>query len=196
MTNQITGREKHDRRQEIVQAAFEVLSAKGMERASIKEIALRARVAPGLVHYYFKDKEELLAAVVREVSTQFADTMRKLREATPARNFPDAVLSPVRDRVRELPGQYRMRFDLYAAGLRNRVLLRELRAMLLEARNGIGESLRQYYGADHAPVDVASLASVLFAAFDGLALQYLVDPDFDLDAAYAALSAMLKGLHI
>lgn len=193
MTNQSSEKTKHDRRQEIIEAAFEVLSAKGMERASIKEIALRARVAPGLVHYYFKDKEELLAAVVREVSTQFADTMRNLRETTPARNFSDAIISTVRDRVRELPGQYRTRFDLYAAGLRNRALLRELRAMLSEARGGIGESLRRYYGAN-AKADVASLASVLFAAFDGLALQYLVDPDFDLDAAYAALSAMLKAL--
>jgi len=190
MTNQA----KEDKRRQIVQAAFDVLSSKGLEGASIKEIAKSARVAPGLVHYYFKNKEELLAAVVREVSSEFVGVMRELRATVPARNFSKVALGIVKDRVRQVPGQYRTRFDLYALGLRNRALLRELRAMLAEAREGMGESLRLYYGAD-SKVDVMSLAAVLFAAFDGLALQYLVDPDFDLDAAFAALSLLFQRFH-
>jgi AcrR family transcriptional regulator len=190
----MTNQPREDKRRRIIQAAFDVLSADGLEGASIKKIAKSAGVAPGLVHYYFKNKEELLAAVVREVSTQFAGVMRALRETAPARNFLEVVLSAVRDRVREVPGRYRTRFDLYALGLRNRALLSELRAMLAEARADIGESVRRYYGPA-AKMDVDSLAAVLFAAFDGLALQHLVDPDFDLDAAYAALSRLFQKPH-
>src|SRR6266705_6959101 len=56
-----------DTRDKILQAAFTVLSRQGYENASIKEIAEEAGVAQGLVHYYFKSKQQLVLAVLAEV---------------------------------------------------------------------------------------------------------------------------------
>src|SRR2546425_3667112 len=54
-------------RDKILQAAFSVLSRQGYENSSIKEIAEQAGVAQGLVHYYFKSKQQLVLAVLAEV---------------------------------------------------------------------------------------------------------------------------------
>src|SRR5256885_5551602 len=60
-----------DTREKILNAAFTVLSRQGYENTSIKEIAEEARVAQGLVHYYFKTKQllvlEVLAFVCQKV---------------------------------------------------------------------------------------------------------------------------------
>src|SRR3989442_13113557 len=56
-----------DTRAKILHAAFTVLSRQGYENSSIKEIAEEAGVAQGLVHYYFKSKQQLVLAVLAEV---------------------------------------------------------------------------------------------------------------------------------
>ncbi|MGZ3185022.1 MAG: TetR family transcriptional regulator [Telluria sp.] len=52
------------RRQEIVQAMLAVMSSHGYEKATIQLIAQQAGLAPGLVHYHFKNKEEILLHLV------------------------------------------------------------------------------------------------------------------------------------
>lgn len=52
------------RRQQIIDALLRELSVVGYARASTKSIATRAGLAPGLVHYHFRTKEEILLALV------------------------------------------------------------------------------------------------------------------------------------
>ena len=56
-----------DSRAKILEAAFAVLGRDGYENVSIKDIAEEAGVAQGLVHYYFKSKQQLVLAVLFEV---------------------------------------------------------------------------------------------------------------------------------
>ncbi|NTU82173.1 MAG: TetR/AcrR family transcriptional regulator [Chloroflexales bacterium] len=53
------------RRQQIIDGALEVFSAKGFDGASNKEIAEAAKIgSPGLIYHYFKDKVDLLHQVI------------------------------------------------------------------------------------------------------------------------------------
>jgi len=52
------------RRKQIVAALCEELAAVGYERASTKSIAARAKLTPGLIHYHFSSKEEILLFLV------------------------------------------------------------------------------------------------------------------------------------
>lgn len=52
-------REKEQRRQEILNAARRVFSAKGFNSTTMEEIASRAELSPGTLYLYFKNKEEL-----------------------------------------------------------------------------------------------------------------------------------------
>ena len=54
------------RREELIDAALAVFGAKGIDGASIKDIAVAASVTPGLLYHYFDSKEDLVAAVLEE----------------------------------------------------------------------------------------------------------------------------------
>jgi TetR/AcrR family transcriptional repressor of bet genes len=53
-----------ERRRQIVRAMLEVVAERGYDGASVAEVARRAGLAPGLIHYYFRDKLALALALV------------------------------------------------------------------------------------------------------------------------------------
>lgn len=59
-------RRSEDRPREICAAALEVFAEKGFAAAKVDEIARRAGVSKGTLYLYFKDKEDLFRAVVRD----------------------------------------------------------------------------------------------------------------------------------
>lgn len=58
-------RRKEDRPAEITEAAFETFIEKGYAGTRVEEVAKRAGVSKGLLYLYFKTKEELFKAVVK-----------------------------------------------------------------------------------------------------------------------------------
>jgi AcrR family transcriptional regulator len=57
-------------REALIEAAHEVMAERGYPRVTLREVADRAGVQPGLVSYYFGGKEGLLRAVIERVSEQ------------------------------------------------------------------------------------------------------------------------------
>ena len=61
-----------DRRQQIIEAALKVFSTKGFHKATNKDIANAAGgISPGLIYWYFKDKEDLFLSIIRERAAIF-----------------------------------------------------------------------------------------------------------------------------
>lgn len=56
------------RRNEIINAFLEVMANQGYAKATIAAIADKAGLAPGLIHYHFKNKQEILLELIRQVS--------------------------------------------------------------------------------------------------------------------------------
>jgi TetR/AcrR family transcriptional regulator, transcriptional repressor of bet genes len=71
------------RREQIVDALQAEMATAGFSRATTKSIAERAGLAPGLVHYHFKDKETILHALVERLIAQ-ADARYETLSATTA----------------------------------------------------------------------------------------------------------------
>ena len=63
-------REKVDRQALIVEAVLRLLSRHGISGVSMRAVAREARVALGLVNYYYEDKTSLIAAALRRVEEQ------------------------------------------------------------------------------------------------------------------------------
>ncbi len=61
-----------ERRRQIVDALLAVMATRGYDGASIADIARRAKLAPGLVHYHFKNKLEILLAAIRMLADRHA----------------------------------------------------------------------------------------------------------------------------
>jgi len=75
-------RRAEDRPREICGAALEVFSEKGFASAKLEEIARRAGVSKGTLYLYFKDKEDLFRAVVRDTVAPNIDVVRSMVEGT------------------------------------------------------------------------------------------------------------------
>jgi TetR/AcrR family transcriptional regulator, transcriptional repressor of bet genes len=73
-----------ERRLQITMALLRVMAHKGYERASVAEVAQEAGLTPGLVHYHFKSKLEILLSLFDAlVARQQARLERRLAEAGP-----------------------------------------------------------------------------------------------------------------
>jgi TetR/AcrR family transcriptional repressor of bet genes len=59
-----------ERRSQIATALLGVMAKHGYDGASIGDIAKRARVAPGIVHYHFANKLEILVEAVRALAAE------------------------------------------------------------------------------------------------------------------------------
>lgn len=184
--------EKRDKRQQIVDAALRVMSEKGYDKASIKDIATEAGIMPGLVHYYFSNKQEILTYVLMEISKQYTQEMSYLRANVSSEHLAEAALNEPKKRVYEQPEWYRLRYELFALGLRTPAVAPGVDALLSNARQGIIAILQDVF--QDVREDNEFIAAILVACFDGLALQKLVNPDFDLEGAYAALTKMAMSL--
>jgi AcrR family transcriptional regulator len=58
------------RRGQILNAAARVFAEKGYQRATVKEVAALAGVAPGTIYLYFKNKRDLLLAIADQLIGQ------------------------------------------------------------------------------------------------------------------------------
>jgi AcrR family transcriptional regulator len=74
-------RRAEDRPREICAAALDVFAEKGFAAAKLDEIARRAGVSKGTLYLYFRDKEDLFRAVVRDTVAPNIATMRETAEA-------------------------------------------------------------------------------------------------------------------
>jgi AcrR family transcriptional regulator len=71
------GAQKRERYREIVAAAFEEFSDRGYESTRLDDVAQRAGIAKGTVYLYFKNKEMLFRAVLREQITHVLSDFEK-----------------------------------------------------------------------------------------------------------------------
>lgn len=57
------------RRTEITRALLTVIAQHGYEKATIQSIAQQAGLAPGLIHYHFKSKQEILVSLIEMMAS-------------------------------------------------------------------------------------------------------------------------------
>lgn len=56
--------EKEQRRNDIIDAAEVVFAQKGVDKATMADVAKAARLSRGLIYFYFKDKDDLYLAIM------------------------------------------------------------------------------------------------------------------------------------
>ena len=96
-------RRKEDRPGEIAEAAFAAFAEKGYAATRVDDVARRAGVSKGLMYLYFKTKEDLFKAVIRNVVVPRVDaiTLQVDRTTLSAEDF---IRGPLRTFLKKLPG--------------------------------------------------------------------------------------------
>ena len=143
----------------------------GYDRATTRDIAREAGVAHGLLYNYFRSKDELLGAVFREGVRDVAEALG----AGAGAGTPADQLERIIRRTFELV-QERREFWLLSHMLRfqprTAALTEELSTWTQQVRAQF-EGLLRAIGHRDAP----ALSRVLFAAIDGAAQHYALEPE-------------------
>jgi AcrR family transcriptional regulator len=188
-------------RERIIAAASKILAEKGYDATTLREIAREAQAGPGLVHYYFGGKDQLLVEALQVAGQRFHQKTAQLVQQAPGDQSLEALLTQLHERVEQEPEVYRLRYESFSLGLHNPAIAPGVRERLAQRREEIGsvlakvlESSAKTESMKDSPLDPKVLAALLLSLFDGLALQKIMDPAFDLDASYQLLARMLHSL--
>ncbi|MDQ0116167.1 TetR/AcrR family transcriptional regulator [Paenibacillus harenae] len=183
---------ENDKQERIIAAAYQVLAERGYDEASTKEIARAAGVAQGLIGYYFSSKDLLFAEVFRRESERYCESLSFIRSHGEEPLDIDSLksaLSVPKSRAEDNPSWIKLRYELFALGLRNPAVSESIKDTLASKRThltGLIETVSKL-PEEHS----RSLSPILLAVFDGLGLQRLCDKDFDYDGAYDTLATMI-----
>ncbi|NVJ24102.1 MULTISPECIES: TetR/AcrR family transcriptional regulator [Myxococcus] len=182
-----------DARERLIAASSRVLAERGYDATTVKEVARVAGVNQGLVHYYFGSKDALLLAVTREHSQQYSEELRRLREETPLEQLADTSFAWGERHLRASPEQFRLRYELFALGLRNPELTSAVAELQAQGDLEVARTVARYRGGDAAKPEPLDLhyAVIIKACFDGLALQAMLDSKFDPSPIYALLKHLV-----
>lgn len=168
------------RRQQMVQAAVAVMAAKGWSETSIDEVTKAAGVSRGLVSYHFKDKTDLLSAVLASCRAAFNEAVSAASGVTD--DEPERLRLVVRaalHQIRENPVNYQVFLHFAANAGTHPELGEQIRTLYSEYRAVIarGIAVGQHHGVYRTELDPMATAAQIAGAIMGLALQWLTDPD-------------------
>lgn len=172
------------RRSEILRIALEAFSVSGFHGSSLREIADAAGLSQAGVLHHFNSKEALLAAVLAEKD---AVSVSHFEEAGGVR-FLDALRGVVAENLAQ-PGLIRLFTTLSAEAINDSHPAHAyFQARYTAARMLFAASLKQgQVDGDVDPdLDVDLAAALLIAIMDGLQMQWLLNEDFDMLAAFDA----------
>jgi AcrR family transcriptional regulator len=188
--------EGRGRRDAILRAASAVLGRRGYAATSLKEIAREAGVAPGLLHYYFESKEELLLGVVEELDAELSRTWQRAVSGIeePLERLVAALDAAERQSARR-PEQWRLLFDLYMLSLSNPAIRARCQALRGRLVEDIEAEVRQVLGRlpAYSVAPPGDLAGSIAASIEGISMAALLEGR-DPSAHFQALKAMLLSL--
>ena len=167
------------RRRQIVEALFRCMARKGYANVSITDIAEEACVARGAINFFFTGKDEILAALLELVTTDYQAALRPLVERPgPAeeqlRAALQVLLAPT-PATRQVMAVFLNYYALAPGHLRLAPALRDFfrdyrRFFALLLRRGIRQ------GSYPRSLDPDQAAAVLVAAVEGLLIQWVISP--------------------
>ena len=168
------------RRAQIVRATIRCLAQDGYARLTMKNVAREAGVSQGILHYYFRDKREILAAALETVA---ADLDRRVAvvQARGARD-PRARLAAVVRACLDVAVEQRevwVVFIEFWGEMPHDRRLREINAAVYaRARAALGALVQDGVRAGmFRNVRPADAAAVILALVDGVSLQLTFEPD-------------------
>ncbi len=165
------------RRNLILDAAIEVIAQHGFQRTSIKQIAKHAGVADGTIYNYFKNKEELLHAIVKRLTEPEATS---LQQAQQQQLDPQVFLATeVREQMRQMQAQFAVFRAIIPETIVDATLARSLYDGVYQPVFEIAESyLQQLMDQGKLPTgDPRVMARLLIAPSMGLLLMRLMGDD-------------------
>jgi AcrR family transcriptional regulator len=185
LTNQkrggVVGRKSlaKERRAQIVRALNRCVSKYGLQNTTIKKIAHEAGVQPGILHHYFKDRDEIVEEMVRtivdEVSARYLEEIQRFHD--PEKRFQKAIFFLFGTGM--INDEYADFFsDCWAEAKRHPRIRESFKMLYARFRRGIIDLLAQSGKVSAlSSKEIEDVAAMIIAIQDGVSLQWAVDPE-------------------
>jgi len=163
-----------DGKQKIIEAAQHLITQKGVEKTSMRDIAEEAGITTGAIYYYYKSKEELLYDVMDYSSAVTAEIM-KMRSQPNAK--PDEVLDEIARKVTQRLTencQWNLRYYLAMQAAQGDETLRARFASDYAAQTRRTAELFNYVFDTPPQALDQDLAVLMVAALDGINFQQFI----------------------
>jgi len=165
------------RKRQITGAAYEIIAEKGYYNFTMMDIAKRAGVSSGLIHHYFKDKENMLVTLLREMQQSVRAGTEKAIEEVPG---PREKLEVFMDRAFDLAEAQReylyVTYDFLTQIKFNERMKRIMSKLYRGYRETMVEILREGKAQGvFKDVDEHYTASLFISIMLGIELQYVID---------------------
>jgi len=187
-------------KERIIEAAYRALVKRGYHETSMKDIAAEAGVAPGLAHYYFESKEDLMVAAIEHACEPAIQAWEQagvslsgpLPEDADPLAFARMGFALAKQELKNYRSVFLLTFDMFGVGIHNPRIAAAVRTFIDERRAFIARITQGVIaGMAEPPASSAdAIAAALWGSLHGIYLQKVMDPDFDADAAIDALSEM------
>lgn len=160
---------KLTRRNEIIEAFYEVSKINGLENASIAKVAEKMGISNGLVMYYFRTREELLLGLSEYILKQhlkvlFDDNMVAIAERRDLENLIKNLFSRKWNQYFD-DGVF---YSCYALIYRNEAFNNSFKCYLLQLHAVLRRELDQaYQNKVIFNTNITELTEIIFALIDG-----------------------------
>lgn len=169
-----------DKKQKIIQAVQSVLARKGYGGATVSEVAEEAGVSRGLLHYYFKNKDEMMSMAARE-NLEAAVSMVHLlfRTAHTGDDLGSMIIQGFKRLMENDPGFFIIFLESWAVTRHNQAIADECRDLYRRFKLALVEGIEAARATGVLPAGKPAfgIAAVIAAVLDGLGLQLLTEPE-------------------
>lgn len=170
--NEMTDENKNSKRkQRIIDAAVEVIKEKGIDGATVREIAAKAGLTTGSIYHHYKNKDEVLYDIMHQ-SLHFSHKITEIQETKSKEQ--DEVLAEVANgvtqRILKIDEQRLYILLLSDVIAKNGQLKEQYRKNYDEIFDLTGDLFYYTFGIEN-PELKKSIAAIFVAALDGIAIQ-------------------------
>lgn len=184
------------RRKQILDAAAACFATTGFHRTTMHDICQMAELSPGAVYRYFRSKEEIIEAMIRDRQ----NTSAALIEALSRRNDTSEIMSALADTFfgeLENPTACALSIELWAESLRSERIRELVVGELANVRQQFARIVQraQERGEINRRLDPDAVARIMISLFEGLVLQQAAErrKPVDVRKYVAAMKAMMNG---
>jgi AcrR family transcriptional regulator len=180
MAEQQERRSVAERREQLIDSAITVLTNEGIGAATTRRITDEAGLALGAFHYAFRNKDDLLEAVLERLSAEIEAVLQRsvLEPRQSLEAFGESIARNVWAFVEETPELQLAQYELTVHALRDD----RLRPLARKQYQRIQDALELVL-EDHPEIDESNhhrdIAGYVISVMDGLVLQRIVEDDPD-----------------
>jgi AcrR family transcriptional regulator len=181
----------------ILNATFNIIYKKGIAGLTMRDVSEEAGINQALVHYYFNDKENLLAEFIQALLKRFVYNIEKrYRASDPPHKKLDSYFDASKDFVENQEELFVVLIDIWSFCFRDPALKENYAKVNQRLTEVMQNTLQEGKETDRfQPVDEETLATLFVAFMMGIGMLYHMDNrSFDLCDHFGIVTTNLKQL--